>query len=101
MDKFEQIADAKALDEIRTHPGFFALLRILAKKKTDLFTDWASDKDMSKDFRKGALAVLESFEGDVIQTIEYGKLLEQQDEESIALTRGRALDGGGTGDLAL
>lgn len=101
MDKFEQIADAKALEDLKNHPGFYALLRILKKKRDDLFTDWASEKDMTKDYCKGALYVLESFEGDVIQTIEYGKLLEQQAEESIALTRGRALDGGGTGDLAL
>lgn len=99
MDKFEQIADGEALEDLRAQPGFYALLRILKKKRDDLFTDWASEKDMSKDYCKGALYILETFEADVIQTIEYGKLLKQQEEESMQLARGRALDGGGTGDL--
>lgn len=101
MDKFEQIADAKALEEVRTHPGFYALLRILAQKKVDLFSDWASDKDMSKDFCKGALHVIETFEGDVMATIENGRALEEQEAEVLAIQRGRATQGGGSGDLAL
>lgn len=101
MDKFEQISDARALEEIRKSPGFFAILRLLRKKKDDLFADWATDKDMSKDFCKGVLYIIESFEGEIDETIENGRQLEQQDEESIRILRGRAVEGGGTGDLAL
>lgn len=99
--KTESILDARALHDIRLSPGFGAILRLLQKKKDDLFTDWASDKDLSKDYCKGALAVIESFVSDVDQMIEYGHLLEQQEREAETLTRGRGLDGGGTGDLAV
>ena len=101
MDKFEQIADAEALADLKGQPGWYALLRILKKKKDDIFRDWAQDKDLSKEFCRGVLAVVDSFESDIDQEIEYGRLLKQQEEESMALARGRALDGGGTGDLAL
>lgn len=35
MDKFEQIADGEALEDLRAQPGFYALLRILKKKRDD------------------------------------------------------------------
>ena len=101
MDKYEQIADSEALADLKAQPGFFALIRILKKKREDIFRDWAQDKDLSKEFCRGVLNVVDSFEDDIDQQIEYGKLLKQQEEEAMSLARGRAIEGGGTGDLAL
>lgn len=101
MDKFERIADANALDEIRGTDGFRALVRLMMRKKDDLFTDWSTDKDLSKDFCKGALSVIMAFEEDVAQEIANGKELAQEQKEiESRIGRGQALEGGGTGDLA-
>jgi len=100
VDDFEKIADAKALEAIRKTEGFYALVRLMRRKRDDLFADWATDKELTKDYCKGVLTVVQTFEDDVDQEIANGRRLEEEQREGEKITRGRALDGGGTGDLA-
>ena len=43
MDRFERIADGKALDEIRTSTGFMALERLLDRMREDALIAMALD----------------------------------------------------------
>jgi hypothetical protein len=100
VDDFEKIADAKALEAIRKSEGFYALVRLMRRKKDDLFAEWASNKELTRDFCNGVLSVVQTFEDNVDQEIANGRRLEEEGREQEKITRGRALEGGGTGDLA-
>ena len=100
MDQFERIADGKALDEIRTTMGFMALERILRRMREDAIEALASNPTTSRKETKGKLAVLEQIVASVDEEIAYVRELVREDEETVKIQRGQALEGGGTGDLA-
>lgn len=108
MDRFELLADARALQSIRKHEGFYALERLIKRKKDDLFGRWSTDERLTKDYCKGALDILDGLIRDVDELVDYiPDLQEARNEEEtlarhfLATVRGTASDGQGTGDLAL
>ena len=101
MDRFERIADGKALDEIRTSMGFMALERLLDRMREDALMAMALDGEgrVSRKETKGKLAVLAEIISSVDAEIEYVRSMVNEEEETLRISRGVALEGGGTGDL--
>jgi hypothetical protein len=101
VDDFERVSDGFALQGIRKDAGFMALERLLVRMRGDLFRKWSEDEGLSRDYCKGAMEVLDVLLPNVDEMIGYAIEERKKDAEVRAATRGTALDGHGTGDLAL
>ena len=99
MDSFERIADGKALEGIRKTPGFYALERLLKKLRDDAITALATDATASRKETKGFLRAIEAVLTTVDDEIAQANEEIREEEETIRISRGQALEGGGTGDL--
>jgi len=99
VDSFERIADGKALEEIRKSMGFMALERLMDRMRQDALMSLAIDDKVSRKETKGKLAVLDEIIASVDEEIAYVNESVRQEEETLRISRGVALDGGGTGDL--
>lgn len=101
MDDFERVSDGLALQLIRKEPGFYALERLIRQTKDDLFQRWTTSDDLTRDYCRGALEILDTLVPNVDATIEWAVEVQKKERELRSVTRGSALDGQGTGDLAL
>lgn len=106
QDEDALINDGIEMAKIVAMPGFGAILRLLKRKRDDLFESWSSDKadaKFTKDFCNGQLELIRTFEADVRSEIESAhRLLEEREEQErgdAELARVSRTPGGG--DLAL
>jgi hypothetical protein len=94
----QEIADGQALEEIRNTEGFRVIERMLAKWKEEAVEDFASEQLKSRKELKGRLMVIGEFVPAVDLAIQHGREVEAQEKEAQLAMRGRAYEGGGTGD---
>lgn len=99
MDDFERRVDARALEEIRTSMGFMALERILRRMREDAIETLASNPTASRKETKGKLLILDQIVASVDEEIAYVRGLAEAEQETLRISRGVAVEGGGTGDL--
>ena len=96
--KADQVFDGEQLARIRQELG--PLDRLLLRKKDDLFAQWTTDEELTRDFCAGALSVINTLMSDIDQLIETGRVLRDEEADMEQTLKSQALDGGGHGDLA-
>jgi hypothetical protein len=99
VDNAERLADARALEDIRTTPGWLALERLIQRMRVDAVESLASDGAVSRKETKGKLQALDGIILAVDNEIEFGRESDREAEETLDIRRGKPLEGGGTGDL--
>ncbi len=101
MDEIDRIEDGTLLKQIRGTSSFAALERLLKRMRDDVMEDFAKNEASSRKEVRGKLAILDEIVPKIDDMIRDSEELLQMENENLEVARGKALEGGGSGDLAL